>query len=430
MGKRQWTLCCMAVVAVLWVAFQWLAAIGHAQRVPRKQRKHSMAAVAPSLQPAAVSHVAQVAAVEETAAQQQCVALTWNINMATEPSRLEGIGGVLREQGVALVALNEVSLSPAAFSKQARRWGYPHSLLLRTDRAHRFNMGLLSTLPMKREISVTEAPFFHGVLCARLPALANLLACVVHLTPHSPTTRLSEAQALLRLLRGAFDTAAAAAQGRVLLLGDLNALSAADAPSHRSAGLAQALTAQSTKAAAKFGEGGRLSYEVISTLTSGAEPRLRDLQSEPTATVPTQRGGDPRHAAPMRLDYVLGGGSLVDGCEDAAAWPLMEAAVGLLSDHYPVVARLCGSCSAPTVGAPAAASEGRHAVEAPTTKPLTAFPQRAAETVADDGDRSDPQADGGGARASSTSAGGGSTGGDRCRASVASAAYHAAYHAA
>lgn len=169
--------------------------------------------------------------------------------MAADVDRLEGIGAVLQQQRASIVALTEVSLSPAVFTEQARRWGYSHSLILRTDRKHRFNMGLLSTTPLKREIVATDAPFFHGALCARLPALADLLVCVVHLTPHSPSVRLQETNELLRLLGGGGGSSrvAAAPAGRVvterlLLLGDLNALSARDASAHRADGLAQVRT--------------------------------------------------------------------------------------------------------------------------------------------------------------------------------------------
>ena len=42
-------------------------------------------------------------------------------------------------------------------------------------------------------------------------------------------------------------------------------------------------------------------YAPLQALT--AADALRDLHSGGTPTVPTRRGGDPRHAAPMRLDY-------------------------------------------------------------------------------------------------------------------------------
>ena len=146
------------------------------------------------------------------------LAMHWNINTAIESDRLAEIGAVIRTHAPALVGLNEVALGPAAFARQAKAWGFAHSLLLKTDGAHRFNLGLMATTPLERHPSTTVSPFFHGVLCARLPAWQHGAghgaphACVTHLTPHSPAKRLSEAKALRRLLPA----------GPTLLLGDLS----------------------------------------------------------------------------------------------------------------------------------------------------------------------------------------------------------------
>lgn len=161
------------------------------------------------------------------------LAMHWNINTAAEPDRLAEIGAVIRTHAPALVGLNEVALGPTAFARAAKAWGFAHSLLLKTDGPHRFNLGLMATTPLERHPSTTVSPFFHGVLCARLPAWHGAHACVTHLTPHSPAKRLSEAKALRRLLPA----------GPTLLLGDLNALSPRDAAAHRATGLRDRLAA-------------------------------------------------------------------------------------------------------------------------------------------------------------------------------------------
>ena len=219
----------------------------------------------------------------------------WNINTAAESDRLAEIGAVIRTHAPALVGLNEVALGPAAFERVAKACGFAHSLLLKTDGAHRFNLGLMATTPLERHPSTTVSPFFHGVLCARLPAWRHGAghgaphACVTHLTPHSPAKRLSEAKALRRLLPA----------GPTLLLGDLNALSLRDAAAHRATRLRDRLAASGSWQ--KFSVGDELDYAPLQALT--ADDALRDLHSGGTPTVPTRRGGDPRHAAPMRLDY-------------------------------------------------------------------------------------------------------------------------------
>ena len=109
------------------------------------------------------------------------VALHWNINTAATPKRLAALGACIRSHSPVLVGLNEVALDPAAFAKTATAWGFPHSLLLKTDRKHRFNLGLMATTPLERHPSSTSSPFFHGLLCARLSAWKGAHVCVTRL---------------------------------------------------------------------------------------------------------------------------------------------------------------------------------------------------------------------------------------------------------
>ena len=276
----------------------------------------------------------------------------WNINTAIESDRLAEIGAVIRTHAPALVGLNEVALGPAAFARQAKAWGFAHSLLLKTDGAHRFNLGLMATTPLERHPSTTVSPFFHGVLCAQLPAWQHGAghgaphACVTHLTPHSPAKRLSEAKALRRLLPA----------GPTLLLGDLNALSQRDAAAHRATRLRDRLAASGSWQ--KFSVGDELDYAPLQALT--AADALRDLHSGGTPTVPTRRGGDPRHAAPMRLDYAHATPALLAICPGASAEPLTDERAGGASDHFPLLVSLCpelaGEGASTTAAAAAAAT--------------------------------------------------------------------------
>ena len=83
--------------------------------------------------------------------------ITWNVNTAKEPARLDKIGRALSSRSPSVVALNEVSLSPQQLAVQARRWGFPHTLLLRNDRAHRFNLALLSSAPPTPSVSAAPS---------------------------------------------------------------------------------------------------------------------------------------------------------------------------------------------------------------------------------------------------------------------------------
>ena len=306
----------------------------------------------------------------------------WNINLAAAEPVLRRMGGVLRSNLACVVGLSEISWAPTEFAHRAATWGYPHSLLLKTDRAHRFNIGLMSTERMLPAAKTTAKPFFHGALCATLPARDHAVVCVTHLTPHLPSARLAEAHALLRLLDQAVLSARTeAARSRapdatpaeessvaswpVLLLGDLNALSSRDAAEHAASGLAARLLA--SKSASKFAADGtgvapsvngyRIDYGVLSALTRDA---LVDLLPNGSLlpTVPTpKRSGDPRHVAPMRLDYALGSRALLARCPHAEARVLREAEAGELSDHWPLRVTLCWTAPVAVWTAPGATVE-------------------------------------------------------------------------
>ena len=116
-----------------------------------------------------------------------------------------------------------------------------------------------------------------------------------------------------------------------------------------------------SKSASKFAADGtgvapsvngyRIDYAVLSVLTRDA---LIDLLPPGSLlpTVPTpKRGGDPRHVAPMRLDYALGSRALLARCPHAQARVLREADAGELSmqvlttAHFPPHRHVC--CARP-----------------------------------------------------------------------------------
>jgi len=185
---------------------------------------------------------------------------------------------------------------------------------------------------------------------------------VTHLTPHSPAKRLSEAKALRRLLPA----------GPTLLLGDLNALSQRDAAAHRATRLRDRLAASGSWQ--KFSVGDELDYAPLQALT--AADALRDLHSGGTPTVPTRRGGDPRHAAAMRLDYAHATPALLAICPGASAEPLTDERAGGASDHFPLLVSLCpelaGEGASTTAAAAAAATTAEPTATSVSTSASTA----------------------------------------------------------
>ena len=201
----------------------------------------------------------------EESAPRESSALFWNINLAADPERLSRIGAVLRSRRAAVVGLSEVPWTRDAFVQRAYEWGYNHSLLLRKN--YRFNMGLLSTTPLVRVAASYTTPFFHGALCGALPAYDGLMICVTHLTPHKLSTRLAEAHAVLQLIESAAGRTATASSTRVLLLGDLNALSPRDAPAHAASALSDKLS-KSVSWSKFASKTAGLDYSVLTALTA------------------------------------------------------------------------------------------------------------------------------------------------------------------
>ena len=283
--------------------------------------------------------------------------LFWNINLASDAKRLDGIGAALQAHGVTVAALCEVPWSAEATEQQATRWGYAHHAILRADgRKHRFNIAILSQHPIERLASVHAAPFFHGCLCVSISLSdttreevdrAPLVLCATHLTPGKPQKRREEALALRKTVLP--DAMRLASSSHLLLVGDMNALSSADATVHTEQGLARRLMASNSWA--KFSLDGRLDYRVMDALTrddaegaDGGGPRwvgLVDLvkltNASSTQTVPTQRTTDPSHAAPMRLDFALATDAMLRSYPGTRAQILTGDAVSSLSDHFPVL---------------------------------------------------------------------------------------------
>ena len=125
---------------------------------------------------------------------------------------------------------------------------------------------------------------------------------------------------------------------------------------------------QAGKSWSKFSsDGDGIDYEAMEALLAPASaagesrgrsqgPSLTDLHHGAAPTVPTTRGGDPRHAAPMRLDYALATPALLRLCPGVEARPITDEAAGLASDHYPLLVELCAELTGEGASAASRAS--------------------------------------------------------------------------
>jgi endonuclease/exonuclease/phosphatase family metal-dependent hydrolase len=259
-------------------------------------------------------------------------------------------------------AFNECNGWQQDLQRIADGFGFPHVeiLVARTG----FHIAFMSRYPF-HAIKHSGPPFHHGKLCSfsLAPSIVYRESCaglleirderhslaflLTHLSPHSAAQRALEAGAISRR------AAELDAEGvPALVLGDLNTLSRLDAPAHARSGLAAALAASPALARKFLTADGAIDYRPMDVLLDAlidlaaiplpvgplavtAAATETAAAAEPGATVPTACGGDPMHAAAMRLDYVLA----TPRAAALAAGPARavdDGETGGLSDHLPV----------------------------------------------------------------------------------------------
>ncbi|HWV25421.1 MAG TPA: endonuclease/exonuclease/phosphatase family protein [Thermomicrobiales bacterium] len=238
-----------------------------------------------------------------------------------EPARLAGLGGWLTDQAFDFVGLNELNgwnVSPG-ISELSSDWGYPHHALLETTRRPYF-VGAISRHPIQR-IATFEKGFHHGMLVLDV---MGIHVVITHLTPVSADDREREAARIVEILEEV--------DGPVLLMGDLNTLSPEDRDRHMASDLAGSLR-QNAHLARKFLDAqGEINYRPMQILLDAG---LVDLSRSQDPTVPTAANTDAAHAAPMRLDYIMGNRQLLSD-KAPVAETLYEDPLPQLSDHFPV----------------------------------------------------------------------------------------------
>ncbi|MAG57947.1 MAG: hypothetical protein CMJ83_16810 [Planctomycetes bacterium] len=131
--------------------------------------------------------------------------------------RRENVLAWLKSQKPDVVSLQELNgYDEAKLRKDSARWGHPYAVMLKTS-------GYPTALTSKRPIVVVERRLkglHHGMMVCRTSGIDFV---VVHLWPFKGDERLREVNAALELYRKS------RAQGRrVVILGDFNAVSAAD----------------------------------------------------------------------------------------------------------------------------------------------------------------------------------------------------------
>lgn len=237
----------------------------------------------------------------------------------------------LKNQTPDIVALQELTnIKPALLQSFAESWDHPHSALLKSSG---FSVGLTSRYPITT-VEKGRENMHHGFLHART---ATIDIFVVHLSPFKWKVRQREADILIRKIKPLL-----AAGKKVIVLGDFNALSPADAKI-----LAQnnELLKKSQASDAKHAhvQNLRNNHFEFGVMKSFLDAGLSDTAQNNLPLTPSERTSCPTgvftetKATPtngQRIDYILTGPILSKKIARTTI-PKNEA-TNRISDHYPV----------------------------------------------------------------------------------------------
>lgn len=279
--RRAYAAWLLGSAAVLALTLRWHAALRASAEGGRAARRLLPAAH----QRLASAHAHTDVAPRVGAAERELSVLHWNIALgSTDTPRWARICEFLERRRFDVVGFAELGPGASEFGRAAAAHGYPYSEYLRSADG-RFNLGLIAREPIARAVSRTDG-YAHGLLCVDL-GRAAVRVCEAHLSAHSRTARLREAERLHA------ESQLGAGERRTLLLADLNALSRLDAAAHVADGLlAQLLQPGADKRArAKFVRGH------AATPTAGA--------GEAAAGAARAAGERESDAGPPALDYAV-----------------------------------------------------------------------------------------------------------------------------
>lgn len=243
----------------------------------------------------------------------------------------------MKVQAPDLVALQELNhYTEVKLANDARAWGHQHSVLLKREG---FPTGLTSSRPITK-VKRTLEGFHHGLLRAETH---GLIVYVIHLHPSNYAFRQKEIDLILKDI----DSLPAKDRERVMLIGDFNTFSNADAKYYEAHGELEPFFAErDVKYKEKNLEGGKLDYSVIDKMLDAGfvdvtvEHRDEAAGKDYQGSFPTPLRAHENHGNGRRLDYVFVSPSMGLKCVDARV--VRDEQTDMFSDHYPVVAWFVG----------------------------------------------------------------------------------------
>ena len=229
----------------------------------------------------------------------------------------------LKPDVVSLQELN--SYTEEKLAEDARAWGHPHSVLLKTNG---FPTGITSRFPIK-EISRTFEGYHHGLLSCKT---GGIRVYAIHLHPGHWQIRHKEVDLLTDELAKRDPTE------KVLLAGDFNTFSSRDREQYQKTEDIIPFFRRLDKRwkSNRNLREDQLDYTHLEKIEKAgfidlvAGKRTGFLGTFPTKNRPGEDNGPSR-----RLDYFFANQSLASSCKSAGC--LVNKDTDLLSDHYPVL---------------------------------------------------------------------------------------------
>lgn len=269
------------------------------------------------------------------------VVVTYNIwngfDWGKDQDRRVQLANWMNTQSPDVVALQELcGYDSALLAADARSWGHPYSLLLKTEG---YPVGLTSREPIHLREKLLTGMHHGSLICETF----DTDFVVVHFSPFSFQKRRSEADIILSKLQDIQKQS-----DRYIVLGDFNAHSPFDADLYPSDGSLVSRLRVSNSDKPETGNlfQGNLDYTVMAKflgflLVDVVQARTQGLAERGSfpglALMNANQSELELQARIERIDYILTSPSLAVQCYYARVHN--SAATAYLSDHYPVVAK-------------------------------------------------------------------------------------------
>jgi exodeoxyribonuclease III len=250
------------------------------------------------------------------------------------PERKPGALAWIKEMRPDILGLLEMNgYTHDALAADARQWGHPHSILVKTEG---YSPALSSLTPIEQGIRIVTG-LTHGMVAGHT---CGMDVIVLHLDARSCQTRQYESAIIIQRIKDSLQ-----ARRPTLVMGDFNALSRTDEKYYAaSSGVLDHMKRLDRERNWTNTKDGRLDFDVVQAFiavglidlvaekTGGTLERL----SFPTPLMESDAKAESYFRRRMRLDYILASPDLAERCRRAAV--LNGETTAAFSDHYPVLA--------------------------------------------------------------------------------------------